>query len=371
MPLLPASWYYPVHLICVSILSLYASFILSNCDNNRLIAQKKSLNVVYIYAILFIIIVGLRPIGAKEFGDSGTYAAVYGAFQRGWLDSSDGLGGDWLWNSFMFYCSSFLPINLFFLLVEFLYVFPLIVACKRWSYCNSSLLLLFALGAFSFFSYGTNGLRNGMACSFAVLALTYIGGSKKDKLIWAFLCFLAIFNHKSTSLPIIAMLFTYLYPKPKPMFFFWIGSILISIIAGSTVSSFFESLGFDERMTTYLDTSDSELFESFSHSGFRWDFLLYSFMPILLGWYVLFRRKAEIKLDYMLLLGTYIYSNSFWVMVIRAAYSNRFAYLSWFLYPFVLAYPLLELNIVPNQGRRLSAIIMILHLGFTLIMFLR
>ena len=57
-------------------------------------------------------------------------------------------------------------------------------------------------------------------------------------------------------------------------------------------------------------------------------------------------------------------------MVIRAAFSNRFAYLSWFLYPIVIAYPLLRLPIwKTNQGKRLNQIMMA-NIGFTYIMWL-
>lgn len=372
MPLLPTSWYHPVHLICVFLLTVLAYHAISICNNNTLLyGRKKYSRLIFLYAILFIVVVGLRPAWGREFGDSGSYASIYTAFQEGLLKKDEWIKGDWLWAQFMFSCSQIMSVNLFFLVVEFLYVFPLILACKRWSQDNSSFLLLFAFGAFSFFAYATNGLRNGMACSLVTLALTYISGNKKDKIVCVLLCLVAILNHKAALLPVSAMLFTYLLPKPKPMFIFWVSSIIISIFAGGAISVFFESLGLDDRMITYLDYSNSEVIESFSRTGFRWDFLLYSFMPILMGWYVVFRRKTPVDLNYLILLGTYIYSNSFWVMVIRAAYSNRFAYLSWFLYPFVLAYPLLKFDVIPRQGRRLTGLVMILQLSFTIIMYFR
>ena len=67
--------------------------------------------------------------------------------------------------------------------------------------------------------------------------------------------------------------------------------------------------------------------------------------------------------------NTYILANSFWIMVIRASYSNRFAYLSWFLYPLVFAYPLSRMNIWEKQERK-TAFILLAYTGFTLIMFL-
>jgi hypothetical protein len=325
--------------------------------------------LIVFYVLVFTVIVGLRPIDVKYFGDTGNYAIIYEKFQDGLLNANDIKDGDWLWNKFMYACAQVIPINAFLLIVECLYIIPMLIACRRWSRNNMSLMLLFALAAFSFFSYGTNGIRNGMACSLVVLALTFIDGSKWEKIICAILCFIAITTHKSTALPVLAMVFTAIYRKPKPMFVFWFLSIIISLLAGSAVSNFFESLGFDDRMTSYLDTSDDELMAQFSRTGFRWDFLLYSMAPIVLGWYVIFKKRVWDK-KYLLMLGTYIYSNAFWIMVIRSAFSNRFAYLSWFLYPFVLAYPLLRLDIMPNQGRRLCVTIMLAHLAFTLLMYL-
>lgn len=45
-------------------------------------------------------------------------------------------------------------------------------------------------------------------------------------------------------------------------------------------------------------------------------------------------------------------------MVIRAASSNRFAYLSWFLYGIVLAYPLLNFKIFNQQGLVIAALLL-------------
>lgn len=365
MPFLPTSWYYPAFLIVVTFLTLFAFWGIIRSNNDRLLHDKKDSFLIFFSAFLFIFFAGLRPIFSTDFGDTTAYALYYEGMQNGSLSPREGLDGDYLWNWFMFFCSRIMSVNHFFLLVEFLYVVPIIVACKRWSKNNSSLLLLFVLGAVSFYSYGTNGIRNGMACSIVILAMTFITGNYKDKLIFIGLCVIAIGIHKSTMLPIAALCFTYLYQKPKPMFIFWGVSILVSLIAGNSVSAFFESLGFDDRLTYLSATDDASLF---SHVGFRWDFLMYSFMPILLGWNVVLKHK-QWDLNYLLLLGTYIYSNAFWIMVIRASYSNRFAYLSWFLYPIVLAYPLFKFDVWPHQGRK-TALIMAAHFGFTVILFL-
>ena len=54
-------------------------------------------------------------------------------------------------------------------------------------------------------------------------------------------------------------------------------------------------------------------------------------------------------------------------MLIRSSFSNRFAYLSWFMYPLVLAYPLLTLPIWKEQGKK-TGLILMAHMGFTYFM---
>ena len=122
-------------------------------------------------------------------------------------------------------------------------------------------------------------------------------------------------------------------------------------------------------MNDYLRAGvDDEAMEEFSDTGFRWDFLLYSAMPIWLMWYVSVKRRLRSK-TYEFLACTYIFANAFWVTVIRSSFSNRFAYLSWFIYPLVIAYPLLEMKIWQRQHLKL-ALALLAYEAFTFVMFL-
>jgi hypothetical protein len=84
-------------------------------------------------------------------------------------------------------------------------------------------------------------------------------------------------------------------------------------------------------------------------------------------WYVTHYRKFKDQ-TFNILANTYLLSNAFWIMVIRSAFSNRFAYLSWFIYPLVIVYPLLRMNIWKDQDRK-TAIIFFLYSGFSFFMF--
>ena len=368
MALFSPIYYFPLSLFLtlVFILSQYGK--INTLSGRTLILRDNNNSLFLWYIFFFVLVVGLRPIHFV-FGDTVNYANSYMLMADGVAEADD-MNSDWLFNHIMYwFASRGFDVMWFFLLVEIFYIVPMFMASKRLSSNNYVLLLLFCFSAFSFFSYGVNGIRNGMACSLVTLAITYLQGDKRDKIICGVLCFLAYNIHHSTALPIAAMLYSNYFSKPKHMFYLWVASIGISLVMGGTVESFLAGLGFDDRMDSYIaGQEDEELMESFSNTGFRWDFLLYSVMPIWLGWYLVFQRKIY-NSTYMLLLGTYVYSNSFWVMVIRSSFSNRFAYLSWFLYPIVLAYPLIKFEIWPKQGHK-TAMILLAHFGFTFVMWM-
>ena len=321
-------------------------------------------NSIIVLMILIIFALGFRP--SDVGGDTGSYMIKYQKMMDGLFDPNESVK-DWLFQYFQYTCAQMMSVSLFFLIVACLYITPIYIACKRFVRNNATYLLLTAMGAFSFFSYGVNGIRNGLATSFVVLALSYISGNLKDKLLCAFLCFIAINCHGSSLLPVVAMMFAYFIKYTKLMFYIWGLSVLISLGIGQSLNNVFMAFGLDERMMHYMtleETSETEA--AIAAARFRWDFLIYSFMPILLGWYCVFKKKI-CDLNYHLLLGTYIYSNAVWVIIIRVPFSNRFAYLSWFLYAIVLAYPLFKFHLWRNQGRRV-AMIMMAHVSFTFLM---
>ena len=334
-------------------------------DTDRLLDSKKSNWPMLVLVIAVTLFLGLRPISGRAFGDTSTYAAVYMLMADDML-LPDYTRGDWLFNAMMYSCSKVMSVQYFFLLIEILYIIPVYWACRRFTEENSTLLMFFCLGAFSFFSYGVNGIRNGAACSIFILSLSFLRGKYiRDKLIYLLLCFIAYNIHHSIALPIVASLAAYYIKNPKYMFYFWIASVVVSFSIGGSISEIFSNLGFDERLNSYISGDTVE--DLVVKDVFRWDFLLYSMAPIALGWYVIFRLRIYTR-TYAILLGTYIYANAFWVMVIRAAFSNRFAYLSWCLYPIVLAYPMLVMPVWKDKPGLKLGLIMVGHLAFTIVM---
>lgn len=334
----------------VRISSLRSGFVTSKVDIK--------ISLVPIFLIFFIFFIGFRPIH-NIFGDTVIYARMYHlptAFEN-----------DWLFGWFQRLCSQFFDVTVFFFFITVVYIMTMWISCKKLMNKSSDVLIVFCVGAFSFYNAAVNGIRSGLACNIFLLALIFLNDEKKSKVPFWVLSIIAIGIHKSTFLPVGCAVFAFYYRKLNFMFYFWFTSIVISLIAGNSIGSYLGSLGFDDRMAMYTNQDIKDEYKDlFSSTGFRWDFLLYSFMPILLGWYTIYKRHF-IDNTYYILLATYIYANAFWVMVIYSMNSNRFAYLSWFLYPIVLGYPLLKYRVFKNGHNTKTAAILLVHFVFTLL----
>lgn len=362
------AYYYAIYINIVLVWTLAQWYRCSSMTTEELLEQRKSAIFAALFALWFIYFYGTRPTWGPFFGDTNAYAEGY-IRSLGQPTSVEVGKSEWLFALISQLCKPFLDVHGYLTVIEFGYVVFMAWGCKRLMPNNFGLAFLFCVGAFSFYTYSTNGIRNGLACSILILAISYVGGSPGDKLKAAILCFAAVSIHRSTALPALCMWIGMWMKNTYLLYLFWAFSIIVSALVGETVSNIFLGLGYDDRLDGYIQNRSHDFM--FSSTGFRWDFLLYSAMPIWLGYYVVFTRRVVDK-QYLILLHTYILANAFWVMVIRASYSNRFAYLSWFLYPLVIAYPLLSLPIreQENDQGRMAGLILAAHFAFTYYMYL-
>lgn len=349
----------------VILLTLFVAISVSRMSYTQLSKSSQAATFFALALCLaFIIFYGQRPNSAR-FGDSYLYRHMFYMFKDGILMQNN-TSSEWLWVKITSLCAKSFDHSTYFTIISAGYFGFTFIACKKLTPNNVFISFLFFLGAFSTITYAVNGIRNGLACSIALMAIAYLATSRKYLPLAIALAIAAMGIHKSTTLPMAALFASAYFVKSfKTAYYFWIASILISLVAGGAVTSFFASFGFDDRFSHYaMGSVDAS---KFSRTGFRWDFLIYSMMPIVLGYYTVIKRGIYDR-TYLILLNTYTLANAFWVMVIRANYSNRFAYLSWFMYPIVLAYPLLKLDIWgPEQGKRLAQI-MLAQVAFTWIM---
>ena len=125
----------------------------------------------------------------------------------------------------------------------------------------------------------------------------------------------------------------------------------------------------DEHGAKYLTTYATSIESGFTgKTGFRYDFVLYSFIPILI-FNIFKNQKDRVSDTYTFLINIYIISNAVWLLCMYANYTNRIAALSWSLYPVLIIYPFV------NDIKRWStkhdlnlSFVVLAHLSFTLFM---
>lgn len=312
-------------------------------------------------SIFLVFWMGRRPISGAAFGDTANYAIEYLMLNP--IDKTVFMNwhSEWIWSLLMITCKKMeISLTDFFTIIEAGYILSAFWAVKRFMPSNPMLGMLFLWTSLMFFTFGVNGLRNGLACHIMLLAMSFLFDDKYA--VGGLLCLLALGMHRSVMLPIVAIIAgRFVIKDYKYAVMIWAGAIVLSLLEGEAITDFFAWLGFDDRMASYatLDNNGAS-----SSTGFRWDFLLYSSFPILLGWHVL--QKKRIRDDwYRTLCIAYCLCNAFWVLVIRIAFSNRFAYLSWFMYPIVIAYPLTNLPVWENQNK-MTGLILAIYCSFTL-----
>ena len=293
----------------------------------------------FVFSVFLILYMGLRPI-SDVFGDTVNYANDFETLRH--INTNFGITTEWAFGNLMLIHNVLGDIHSFFLNCAIIYIGSLWWAMKRifGSYYWIPLLVVFSM--FTFWSYGVNGVRNGMGASVFILALSFANHIP----IMILLAFLATGFHASVWLMIGAAIVGWLYKNSNFYLLGWIACVILSWYWGDTIQSILGELPLfssDSRFSGYLTTTEDEMvIEGFVYEmRFRWDFLAYSAMGVAIGYYFIFKRKF---LDeyYHWIYNAFLITNAFWVLIIRASYSNRFAQISWFIMPIVLVYPFIK-----------------------------
>lgn len=272
-------------------------------------------------------------------------------------------GNELFFHQWIWLISRFANWNVWLYLTAIVYVGNYLIAAFRLAREYSSVLFLMMLCCFQYYSYGTNTIRAGFAASFIILALSFCN----DKIIMTFFLILGLLSHNSMIIPIAALILAWNVRKTNLYILGWFICIIISLVIGQSLQEQFSFLIADSRVS-YLGGADWQGYKV----GFRWDFLLYSSLPILIGYYYIFRLNFKSEF-YEFVYRMYLAANGFWILVIRANFSDRFAYLSWFLYPVLLVYPLLNKQLYQNSEFQARNVNLVLwgEFGFCLLMFVR
>lgn len=358
--MVPASLYKPLYLILITLLTL---FVFSRYHRIKPISEYRQNNyhLLTISLVTFLILfIGLRPVSYKYFVDMGSYAHWYSTMLSGsqfYFDSTtDNILFD---NLFAWWGSEQLGYTSFFLLVATIYFGASYLGIKKLFPNDTLAAYIVFLAAFSTFSYATNGIKAGAAASLFILALGYRDNLKVCiplvLLSWGF--------HHSMIMVVAAFVVTLFIKNPKIYFVGWVFCFLMAAAHVSYFAEFFSGFTTDHGAEYLLTEGGDEG----TKGGFRIDFILYSAVPVVVGWYAVFRKNIKLTNLYKNLLNLYLCLNGVWMLCMYAAFTNRIAYLSWFLYPIVLAYPFLQEDWGRNRYRTFS-IVMLGHLCFTLFM---
>lgn len=321
---IPAEWYRYIYLFFLTILSIPA--VKRYADTNQ--SKNDNRNAIFI-CILLALFLGTRPL-SDIFNDMPLYYGIYtgwsGTFTFDWTTTN------LLFDNLEYFLASirFDPI-LHYILFAFIYFGCILAACKKLFPNHITFSFLCYCMAFSTFDYCVNGYKAGSAAAFFLVAIAFLD---KKKIAIPF-ALLSLGFHHSMQIPVIALLLSLIFKKDKWYFGGWFFCALMAILHVGYFQVLFTGFA-DEKAVKYL-TGDMNGYEYMT--GFRPDFLLYSAMPIVVGYIAKYKKHIQSKM-YDILFHTYIVSNGVWLLCMYASFTNRIAYLSWLLYPIVLIYPI-------------------------------
>lgn len=345
--------YFNIFITIVTLLSLY---VYNLYKGKRMTFRKDNFGLVAFLCLLGTIFFANRPF----YEDTKAYARVY----ETWSDMPFSFTTDTnniLFDNLMHLMArTGLSVESFFAVIAAIYLFCCAWSCKKIFPNHSLLAFIVFLGAFSTYSYAVNGIKAGAAASVFMCAIAY-----RDKWYVALpLCFVSWGFHHSMHVCLAAFLMVFYIKNPKYYLTIWIAFLICSALHFTFLQSVFADLT-DEKGSGYFEIS-SEIWSG--KKGFRTDFVLYSVVPVILGWKVYIKEKIEDALG-IFIFNIYTILNSIWLMCMYIAFTNRIAYFSWSLYPIALLYPVLILSRKKNSYKY-TMLAVTLHLGFTLAMHL-
>ena len=331
------------------------------CNTGTILDRKTvSLNSIwgFLFTIALICYMGYRPISGV-FGDTINYAKGFYEMQEAKEPFVWKWEGDALFYNLHRWFAVYSDIHSFFLLCSAIYVGCLWLAMRRIFRDYYYIPLLVTFSMFTFWSYGVNGIRNGMAASMVILAMTYVNRVP----VMCLLALIGVGFHKSAFLMVAASALAWHVKDSRHYLMGWIACVVISYTFGGALQGWMATLdvmGDDDRFSGYL-TGENMVGEYVQMSMvFRWDFLLYSSVAVAVGAYFIFIRNFRDEY-YHWWYNSFLVMNGFWVLIIRAAYSNRFAQISWFIMPIILIYPFLRQRFWLHHEKYLGLAILVFY----------
>ena len=247
------------------------------------------------------------------------------------------------WGKLQIFLSSFLMKNeiLYWLFYSFFYCIAYyIVAKKYFPYQYAGYFVLCVIGCMGFVSYGSNTIRAGFG-----IALLLFAFCSENRWVKSLFSILAVGCNMPMLIPLSGFLIaSFIFKKERWCEWIWFLFLIISATTSIVSDIMVLASGLDARAEELIDIDDTH---EVYNVGFRIDFVIYSLVPVAIAKYNMKNLIYEIPI-YNTIYRTYLLINSLWLLLIRMPYTDRFAYLSWFMIPFLLLYPVLN-GILNNQ----------------------
>ena len=354
-----APYYKYLYLLIVTICTL-ACYVKYNTNANSQHVDRG--NSALVLAVLMALLIGIRPVH-DVFADTVGYAAYYRYLSHEDFLFSINVENLVFDNVLAWMSSNGFSVSAFFTACSFTYFIGRWWAYKKMFPQNTLVAFLMFLGAFISYTSSVNGFKAGAAASLFCCAIA----CKDDfpKRLWRPALFLTLsFGiHHSMYVCIAGYIVCLFYKNTKVYLAFWLLALACAVLHVSYFQILFAGLT-DQKGASYLITNG----DSGWITGMRYDFVIYSAMPVLLGWYIRFKKNIVIE-GYDFVLNLYLLMNGMWMLCMYASFTNRIAALSWFMYPMVLCYPFLKGYKLQKISNNLSiAKVMLYQLCFTLFM---
>lgn len=357
--MIPASLYVYIYLIIVTIITIsylpkHLKTILIRTPQKQ---KQETLSALFL-TLFMILFVGFRPISG-DFGDMPGYAYAMIDHRFEYVDKT--WSNNFVFVTMMSFLSSIganehVPI----ILLAFINFGATFFAMKRLFPNDVLLAMLVFFAAFSTFGAATNGLKAGCAMALFLVALSY----RNDKKLFFLFLFLSYGFHHSMQLPVVASGICYFYKKTKNYMFFWFLCLLLSALHVQYFMNYFSGIT-DDQGASYL-TSPQDSSNYTGKVGFRLDFIIYSSIPIIIGYIAIIMKRIRSSM-FQFLFNVYLLTNGIWLLCMYAQFTNRIAYLSWGMIPVLILYPFIHCNWGKDKYNVLFYVVMG-HLSFTLFM---
>ena len=322
--------YYTNFTLFIGVAFIIYTFIKSNLKSKDYLMLPYVLGVVSFCVITFFL--AIRPI-SYQFGDMGNYNNAINEYLYTDKIKED---SDILFEYLMFFFAKNFSSESFFFLCTLLYFIPLYLSYKKIFKNFWTVALILSLLTFSFYGYAVNGIRNGIAAHIFLLGLAL------PKRYGWMLIVLSTGFHSSMWIPAIGYVSSYIFKTIRWYYYLWLTCLFISFVY-SGFSDIVQTLGIGgDKFGSYVEDG-FEHESSFAITGYRYDFVIFSIFPVIFSAYYIYKRKFNNGL-YNTFVSTYLFANSIFLLVNEIAFSNRFAYLSWFMIVPIILYPIYKLR---------------------------